>query len=373
MAENKKQEQQLLPDGTVQNTSCDDEQRIMRKLQDEYYMSVKESPDLLRPPSMEDIARLTRMKVIRKKSFDRQKSDRRLQCTRQEHDKPLVRTSNANPSRGGPSPLPREVELTKDESLSQTRSMADRSTNEKNGVKASSLRVVHEELMSRRLRESHRVSHLRPSLSPELQAISEEIKKYHKVVKTTGTHLQVTSNLRTIHAELASHTEQKAALKYGPPDTTREFRTSRRSQNRGNAPFPRRTRSTLIPKTSPLARFKREWSSDGASDDSCCSSIDDFDSVDVECLDSPTTTTSDPPLDQSIEFKSIGQIELKSRDNDDTCSTIEMEAIPRNSMNLSELALNLSCLLSTVNLKETFDTRSSFQNDLRSFNSAKSA
>ena len=118
----------------------DDEQCVMRTLQRAYNMSVKESPDLLRTPSVEDIARLRRMQVKRKKSIELQKSDPRWQSSSMDLETPHVRSSRGIVSFRGVALLPREVQLAKD----------DTDNSETNAMRGTRLRVVHEELISDR-------------------------------------------------------------------------------------------------------------------------------------------------------------------------------------------------------------------------------
>ena len=338
-----------------QHVLDDDEQCVMRTLQRAYYMSVNESPDLPRTPSFEDIARLRRMQVKRKKSFELQKSDPRWQSSSMGIEKPHVRSSRGSVSLRGVAPSPCEVQLAKD----------DKDNSETHLVRGTRLRVVHQELTSRRPRENHRAPHIRPtSVPPEFRAITEEIKMFQKVNKTTGTHLHVASKLRTVHAELASFTwaDREAALKVDRRETTRELRKSRRGKTGEITPPSRRVRSCLIPKTSPLARFKREWSSESlcSPDNSFCSSIDVVDAIDIDHLNRKSSwcSSDDASNTQSIEFPSIDETEIKSGENDDSKMSIEVKEMQGNSMDLSELAHSLSSLLATVNMKETFRPRS---------------
>jgi hypothetical protein len=107
------------------------------------------------------------------------------------------------------------------------------------------------------------------------------------------------------------------------------------------APPRRRNRSSIIPKKSPLARFKKQWGSSGSCDssnDSCCSSIN---SMDDEYLNTPSTLTVQVELDCSIE---------KTNKNHESKSTNGSDG-----MELAELALSLSSLVSSAFDNGTFE------------------
>lgn len=376
-----------------------DEQRIMRKLQHEYYMSVRESPDLLRTPSLEDLARLSRKQVIRKKSFDRQKSESRQQTAQQEFEKRRLRTSEGKASHlRGAYHVPPEVQLAKDEILEQIRTEAERVKMERHALKSTRLRVVHEELTTRKPRVNHRASLPTPtSFPPEFQALREEIKKYRNPT-TTGSHshLQAASKLRAVHEELTSRShDQEAALKYDAPESsTRAIRRSRRRRSKSDAEAAtpgRASRAVLIPKTSPLARYKMQWSSrsvcSSSPGNSCCSSMDGIDEVDMEYLNTPSTSISNDHNSDidAVDLTSVAKSERNSEEDVDG-NSLEAGVDGKSSvagqspntesgssMDLSELALTLSCLLSSVNVKETFESSSHTTSSKFLTNSARSA
>jgi hypothetical protein len=380
------EKKQVHDDTTIVDESkpYDDDQLIMRKLQHEYYMSVRESPDVLRTPSLEDLARLSRKQVIRKKSFDRQKSESRQHATQHELEKRRVRTSDGKAFLHGAHSLPPEVQIAKDEILKQIRTKADRVKLERHAVKSTRLRVVHEELTARKPRVNNRapLPHLSSS-PPEFQALREEIKKY-RTTTTAGSQLQAASNHSAVHEELTSRScQQEAALKYDASESTRGIRKSRRRRSKTGveAATQGRARTVLIPKTSPLARYKMQWSSRSlcsSSADSCGSSMDGIDDLDMEYLNTPLTSCStDHHLDiQEVDSKTVTKSEKSSEEVDDAYS-LEAGKSPHtasgSSMDLSELALTLSCLMSTVNVDEAFESSGPTTSSTFLTNSARSA
>ena len=297
------------------------------------------------------------------KSYDQQGCDHRLMIVRQELLRRQLQTEDGRIPLGGVHPLPPEFLLAKGDVLRQIRGNPPGKTFERNSLNSAKLRIVHEELISRPPRQNHLSANMQSSsIRPGIQATALDIEM------NRGTMVKQASDTPPIVDPL-TFMECEAPLKSLAPSESKQIRRHRNmSKNKSSG----RNQSSLIPKTSPLARYKRQWRRSSRSlspaSDSCAASLnsldcsDDFDQVDVTCVNTPTIV-------DDVDSNGTGRETLISEENEDLSCEKSSQFRPERS-DLSELAHNLSCLILEIDVNGIFETRVSSDRGCQSSSSS---
>jgi hypothetical protein len=290
----------------------------------------------LRNDLNDEIKRSRRANAIRKTFENKPKVDPRLRIIHEELTKRKAKTKDGMIPLRGVYPLPPGFHEVTNELKRLNQINAIRHNYEYQIKKDARLHAIHEELSSKKPRSNRR----EPPRGTKPYPADKEILRSNRVKSKYDTD----PRRRITHIDFTGSDLQEgdsvAPLKGRPHYVSKGGSTSRsRSRSPSVPPPPRRNRSSLIPKKSPLARFKKQWDSSrslNSSNGSCCSSID---SMDDEYLNTPSTHSLQVELDCNVEEKNESKSKLLVSDG----------------MDLTELALSLSSLVSTAFDNGTFE------------------